>query len=77
MGSNPAAPTNSPRALVIRSVVLIRACGHVFVVNHRVLALADLAVFDRDLTSVEPDELLEARCDLTIRGGEIVFERAG
>lgn len=39
--------------------------------------LADLAVFDRDLTAVEPDELLEARCDLTIRGGEIVFERAG
>lgn len=39
--------------------------------------LADVAVFDRDLLGVEPDELLEARCDLTISGGAVVFERAG
>ncbi len=37
--------------------------------------LADIAVFDRDLLAIEPDALLEARCDLAIRGGAVVFER--
>ena len=37
--------------------------------------LADIAVFSDDLTSLEPDELLEARCDLTIQGGRVVYER--
>ena len=35
--------------------------------------LADLAVFDRDLTAVSPEELLDAECVLTVRGGEIVW----
>lgn len=38
--------------------------------------LADIAVFDRDLTAVAPKALLEAVCELTLRGGEIVHERA-
>lgn len=37
----------------------------------------DVAVFDRDLFSLEPEALLEARCDLTVLDGEIVFEREG
>lgn len=38
--------------------------------------LADVAVFSRNLLTAEPDEILnDTRCDLTIRGGEVVFER--
>ena len=38
--------------------------------------LADVAVFSRDLLTAEPEEILnDTRCDLTIRGGEVVFER--
>ncbi|MEO1089364.1 MAG: amidohydrolase [Pseudomonadota bacterium] len=39
--------------------------------------LADVAVFDTDLLEAEPDGLLDARCDLTIKGGEIAFAREG
>jgi predicted amidohydrolase YtcJ len=40
--------------------------------------LGDIAVFSRDMTKAMPDEILEdTRCDLTIRGGEIVFDRQG
>lgn len=40
--------------------------------------LADVAVFSRDLLTAEPHEILnDTRCDLTIRGGEVVFEREG
>ncbi|HEV7338449.1 MAG TPA: amidohydrolase [Bosea sp. (in: a-proteobacteria)] len=39
--------------------------------------LADVAVFSRDLLAASPDEILkDTRCDLTIRGGEIVYDRA-
>jgi predicted amidohydrolase YtcJ len=38
--------------------------------------LADVAVFSRDLLTAAPDEILkDTRCDLTIRGGVVVFER--
>ncbi|WNJ91441.1 amidohydrolase [Bosea sp. 685] len=38
--------------------------------------LADVAVFSRDLLAAAPDEILkDTRCDLTIRGGVVVFER--
>lgn len=39
--------------------------------------LADIAVFDRDLTAVDPEALLGAVCEMTLRGGEIVHERSG
>ncbi|MEM7496597.1 MAG: amidohydrolase [Pseudomonadota bacterium] len=40
--------------------------------------LADIAVFSHDLGALEPHEIRdEAACDMTIRGGEIVYERAG
>ncbi len=40
--------------------------------------LADVAVFSRDLLTAQPHEILnDTRCDLTIRGGEVVFEREG
>ncbi|MEM9783161.1 MAG: amidohydrolase [Pseudomonadota bacterium] len=39
--------------------------------------LADIAVFSHDLTELEPEALLsEVACDMAIRGGEIVYERA-
>ncbi|MCU4179224.1 amidohydrolase [Bosea sp. BH3] len=38
--------------------------------------LADVAVFSRDLLSADPADILkDTRCDLTILGGEIVYER--
>ena len=37
--------------------------------------LADLAVVDRDLFTLEPEAWLETQCDLTLLGGEVVFER--
>ena len=40
--------------------------------------LADIAVFSRNLTTAAPDEILsDTRCDLTILGGEVVFDRHG
>lgn len=39
--------------------------------------LADLAVIDRDLFAIEPDELREAKVDLTLLEGEVVFDRLG
>jgi predicted amidohydrolase YtcJ len=38
--------------------------------------LADIAVFDRDLTAVAPEALLEAVCEMTLRGGEVVYQRS-
>ena len=38
--------------------------------------LADIAVFDRDLTAVAPETLLDAVCELTLRGGEILHDRS-
>jgi hypothetical protein len=39
---------------------------------------ADVAVFSRDMLAATPEEILhDTRCDLTIRGGEVVFDRAG
>ena len=37
--------------------------------------LADIAVFDQDLFTLPPEAWLEARCDLTILDGEVVFDR--
>lgn len=40
--------------------------------------LADVAIWSRDLLTAEPEAILEdTRCDMTIRGGEVVFDRAG
>lgn len=40
--------------------------------------LADVAVFSRDLLSASPEQILkDTRCDLTIRGGKVVYERSG
>ena len=39
--------------------------------------LADVAVFSRDLLSASPAEILEdTRCDMTILGGNVVYDRA-
>ena len=37
--------------------------------------LADLVVWDRDLTSIPPEEILAAAPDLTMVGGRVVYER--
>ncbi|MGX1791104.1 amidohydrolase [Bosea sp. NPDC055332] len=40
--------------------------------------LADVAVFSRDLLSASPEDILkDTRCDLTIRGGKVVYQRSG
>jgi predicted amidohydrolase YtcJ len=40
--------------------------------------LGDVAVFSRDMLQAAPEEILEdTRCDITIRGGEVVFDRRG
>ncbi len=39
--------------------------------------LADIAVFDRDLFAVAPEEILPALADITIIDGEIVHDRKG
>lgn len=40
--------------------------------------LADVAVFSRDLLSASPEAILkDTRCDLTIRGGKVVYKRSG
>ncbi|PWJ20900.1 amidohydrolase [Jannaschia seohaensis] len=37
--------------------------------------LADIAVFDTNLLTCAPEEILTARCDLTVLGGAVVYER--
>lgn len=39
--------------------------------------LADVAVFSRDMFDGAPEAILDTRCDMTIRGGEIAHERPG
>lgn len=40
--------------------------------------LADIAVFSRDLTKASPEDILnDTRCELTILGGRIAFDRSG
>jgi predicted amidohydrolase YtcJ len=40
--------------------------------------LGDVAVFSRDMTRASADEILhDTRCDLTILGGDVVFDRHG
>lgn len=39
--------------------------------------LGDVAVFDTDLLTCAPEEILTARCDLTVLGGAVVYEREG
>ena len=36
---------------------------------------ADVAVLSRDLTAIPTDEIPTVECLLTIRGGEVVYER--
>lgn len=37
--------------------------------------LADLAVLNQDILTIDPERILETRVDLTILGGEVVYER--
>jgi predicted amidohydrolase YtcJ len=39
--------------------------------------LADIVIYDRDLLTIAPDEILTARVDSTIVGGRIVYQRPG
>ena len=38
--------------------------------------LGDVAVWDRDLFKIDPEEILTTNCDLAILGGRVVFDRA-
>jgi predicted amidohydrolase YtcJ len=38
--------------------------------------LADLAVLDRDILAIPPEEIREVKVDMTFIGGALVFERA-
>lgn len=37
--------------------------------------LGDVAVFDRDLFEINPEDILKTRCDLAVLGGSVVFQR--
>ena len=37
--------------------------------------LADFVILDRDLTAIPPEEIRDAKVDLTVVGGKIVYER--
>jgi predicted amidohydrolase YtcJ len=40
--------------------------------------MADIAVLSRDIFAASPEEILrETRADLTLRGGEAIFDRHG
>ncbi|HHS13245.1 MAG TPA: amidohydrolase [bacterium] len=39
--------------------------------------LADMVLYDRDLMTLPPEEIMKARVDFTIVGGKIVFDREG
>jgi hypothetical protein len=37
--------------------------------------LADMVIFDQNLLTIAPDQILKTRVDYTIVGGRIVYER--
>ncbi|MCJ7572867.1 amidohydrolase family protein, partial [Candidatus Bathyarchaeota archaeon] len=37
--------------------------------------LADMVVLDRDILTINPNEIIEAKAVMTIVGGEVVYER--
>jgi hypothetical protein len=37
--------------------------------------LADFVVLNRDITAIDPSEIIEAKVLMTIVGGEVVYER--
>jgi len=37
--------------------------------------LADLVIFDRDLLTVPPEQIMQAQVDTTIVAGRIVYQR--
>jgi hypothetical protein len=37
---------------------------------------ADFVVLDRDITAVDPEEIIETEVLMTIVGGEVVYERS-
>ncbi len=39
--------------------------------------LADIAVADRDIFAVQPEQLLEAKIDLTVLDGAVAYDRLG
>ncbi|MEO1102324.1 MAG: amidohydrolase [Pseudomonadota bacterium] len=39
--------------------------------------LGDVAVFSQDMFDGPPEKILETKCDMAVRGGEVVFERQG
>jgi predicted amidohydrolase YtcJ len=39
--------------------------------------LADIAVLSRDIFALDPEELIGVKTDITLRGGEVVFDRHG
>lgn len=39
--------------------------------------LADVAVWERDIFSASPEEILATRCDLTVLDGQVVYDRQG
>ncbi|RJE84494.1 amidohydrolase [Paracoccus onubensis] len=39
--------------------------------------LGDIAVWERDLFTIDPDQITATRCDMTILGGRVVHEREG
>ena len=38
--------------------------------------LADITILDRDIMSIPDEEILDARVDMTIVGGVVLYERA-
>ncbi|MFV0472664.1 MAG: amidohydrolase [Pikeienuella sp.] len=38
--------------------------------------LGDVAIWDRDLFAIAPDELLTVNCDMAVLGGEVAFDRS-
>ena len=41
----------------------------------RIGYLVDLVIWDRDLLTVPPEDILEAQADLAIVGGKVVYRR--
>lgn len=55
----------------VQADVVLRG-GVVFVAGHR--ELADVAVFERDIFSASPEEVLQIRCHITIVDGDVAHD---
>lgn len=56
-------------------ILILRACGHISVVNSKTLEIADLVVLNGAILDVPTDQIKDMQVDYTIIVGKVVFQK--